>query len=361
MKIEELSFANFRNYDAFSLRDIGDLTIFIGRNGIGKTNILEAINLLTTGDSFRHAQIAQLLKEGSDASRIELNAADGNRSLQVSLSMEPGKKKYLLNGKKKSVSDLKGVLPSVSFVPDDLDLAKKGSSVKRDALDALGMQLSKNYYIVHRDYEKTIKYKNRLLKDEAPKTLIESINDTLIICASQLFSYRIALFSRIVPIVNGYYAEISQSGEDFGALYIASWGEEKGDVGSFTREDVKRLLASELEHRMEEEMVRGRSLVGPHVDQITFTLDNRDAAHFASQGQQRSIVLAWKLAEVETVKQSLGTHPVLLLDDVMSELDETRRSKLIDFVKDDIQTFVTATDLSCFTPELVKKARVVEL
>ena len=127
------------------------------------------------------------------------------------------------------------------------------------------------------------------------------------------------------------------------------------------RDDVREDLQRALNERMDEEYMRRKSVVGPHTDVITFNLANKDASHFASQGQQRSIVLAWKLAEVELVKQTLGTTPVLLLDDVMSELDGSRRDKLVDFVTDDMQTFITATDLSGFNENLLERARVIRL
>ena len=361
LKIGKISFSDFRNYERYVLEGVGPLTIFVGPNGVGKTNILEGINLLTAGETFRHAQISQLVREGKEQARLEIDSTDGNRSLKTSLLLEAGKKRYQVNGKAKSLSDLKGVLPSVSFTPDDLDLAKKSSSVKRDALDALGMQLSKNYYIVHRDYEKTVRYKNRLLKEEASRILIESVNDTLLLCGSQLFCYRVSLFDRMIPIMSGRYDDISHSGERFGASYVPSWDDRPLEDGVPARETVRKRLEEALSSTMEEERVRGRSLVGPHADKLSFTLDGRDVASYASQGQQRSIVLAWKLAEVETVKKSLGTAPVLLLDDVMSELDETRRDKLVKLVTDDTQTFMTATDLTGFNEELLGKAQVIRL
>ena len=361
LKIEKIKFLDFRNYDSFSLDGTGNLTVFIGDNGVGKTNILEGVSLLTSCESFRGAQIAQLVREGQPQARLEANISDGNRQLDVALTLEPGKKKYQINGKNKAITDMKGILPSVSFTPDDLELAKKSSSVKRAAVDSLGMQLSKSYHVVFRDFEKTIRYKNRLLKEEASDALIESINDTLVVCASQLYCYRVSLFRRMVPLVERYYADISQSGERFGATYIPSWADEPLDDGEVVRDQVKSVLTAKLHELMQEERMRHRSIIGPHVDKMTFSLDARDASQFASQGQQRSIVLAWKLAEVEMVRQTLGTAPVLLLDDVMSELDESRREKLVAFVNDDIQTFITATDLAVFNQDLLQRAQVVRL
>lgn len=374
MKLREISFSNFRNYQSFMLDNIGNLTILVGDNGVGKTNILEGIQLMTSGDSFRHAQIAQLIHEGAPFARIRTETSDGNRLMLTELTIEPGKKRYCVNGKAKSIVDIRGVLPAVVFTPDDLDLAKKSSSVKRDALDVLGMQLTRNYYIVRRDYEKVVRYKNRLLKEEASQALVESIDETLVTCGSQLFCYRLALFNRLVPLVKENYAHIvvgslgRGEGEEFGATYRASWTHLSGDgnlelaeFGAPDRNEVKEWLYKSLEKFREDERMRRRSLVGPHNDKIEFFLNGRDASNFASQGQQRSIVLAWKLAEVSLIRASLGTSPVLLLDDVMSELDGNRRDMLVRFVTNDIQTFITATDLSGFNTELLDRSSVVEL
>ena len=373
LRIESLSFADFRNYRKFELGDIDELTVFTGRNAIGKTNILEGIQLLTQASSFRNAQIAQLVRDGAERSLVDMRATDGNRLLDVSLLLEPGKRRYTVNGKAKHASDVRGVLPSVSFTPDDLQLVKKSSAAKRDALDGLGMQLTVNYSIVKRDYEKTIRYKNRLLRDEAPDDLVASINETLIACGAPLACYRMRLFHRMVPHVARIYEQLAAgegSNEAFTASYVPSWMRLMND-SAFPAEgedgvpddipSMREALAEKLQAAAREERRRGRSLVGPHGDGISFALSARDASQFASQGQQRSIVLAWKLAEVELVREVLGVRPVLLLDDVLSELDGARREMLVGFVTADIQTFVTATDLDGFAPELVERARVVAL
>lgn len=366
LRITGLKFRDFRNYDTFALEAIGPLTVLIGRNGIGKTNILEGVQLLTSCESFRHPQIAQLIRQGCTASYIEAHMSDENRQMDVGLSLETGKKRYSVNGKRKQAADVRGMLPAVTFTPDDLQLAKKSSSVKRQAIDELGMQLSRSYHVVAHDYEKALRYKNRLLKDEAPPLMVESINDTLVTCGAQLFCYRIALFGRMVPLVEQYYGRIAQSSEAFSASYQPSWdhlqqnSRELGDSRP-SKDEVKNLLYENLQRFASEERARRRSLVGPHNDKIAFNLAGQDTSLFASQGQQRSCVLAWKLAEVALVEQTLGMAPVLLLDDVMSELDETRRDMLVRFVTDDMQTFITATDLSYFNADLLEKAQVVSL
>ena len=372
LSVQSLRLSQFRNYEEYGLDDIGPLTVFIGRNGVGKTNILESLFLVASGGSFRNAHTVQFIRQGCEEASVAVEVGDESRHLDMRLLLEPGKKRYTVNGKAKHIADVKGTLPAVAFTPDDLELSKKSSSVKRHALDNLGTQLSKSYHVVARDFEKTVRYKNRLLKDEAPVDLIRAINDTLLVCATQLFCFRQALFNRMVPLASSYYSLISSEGELFDAQLIPSWEDDPENVETYgskharektayEKSDVNRLLSESLESRLREEMARKRCVVGPQGDAITFTLDGRDVAYFASQGQQRSIVLAWKLAEVEMVRQTLGTAPILLLDDVMSELDERRRSMLVDFVTEDVQTFITATDLSSFDGRLLDRARVEEI
>lgn len=401
MRIQSVTFRDFRSYERFSLADIGDLTILVGRNAAGKTNVLEGLQLLTSASSFRRPLISQLVREGAAHASLSIELSDGNRALTTELQLEPGKKRYLVNGKAKSAADVRGILPSVMFTPDDLQLAKKSSSVKRDAIDELGSQLNRSYYIVRRDYEKTIRYKNRLLKDDADPLLVESINESLITCGAQLYCLRRSLFERMLPAVTSNYAALSQGGEIFHTRYVPSWDKlagaqepaERVGVGAFRREsaesastaasqgaaegdgsaashhaptrfhppEIREKLAEELARYAREERARHRSLVGPHNDQILFALDGHDASSFASQGQQRSIVLAWKMSEVTVTQEILGVNPVLLLDDVLSELDSERRRMLVGFVTEDVQTFVTTTDLSGFDGGLVDRARIVEL
>ncbi len=383
LRLTSLRLRDFRSYHDYALEGIGNLTIFVGRNGVGKTNILEAIALVTSTQSFRAGQIVQFVSDSAESALICAELSDENRLLTTELSLEPGKKSYRVNGKAKKTADIRGMLPSVAFTPDDLQLVKRSSSMRRDALDNLGLQLSANYYVVRKDYEKVIRYKNRLLKDEASPSLIESINETLLTCGSQLFCYRVALMQRLMPLIASNYSVIAQDGESapgegepvaegrqepLQGSYQASWQHlaEEGEVDLSSehvphREEVRAKMVQALERFGPQELARKRSLVGPHNDKIFFSLAGRDASLFASQGQQRSLVLAWKLAEVETVRQSTGASPVLLLDDVMSELDATRRDMLVRFVTDDTQTFITATDLSGFNESLLARAQVIRL
>ena len=185
LRIERIAFRNFRNYESFELAGLGPLTVLVGPNAVGKTNVVEGVQLLTALQSFRRPSLDQMVRQGAGFARLDADVTDGSRELALSLQVSEGKKRYLLNGKGKRTADLKGLVPSVTFTPDDLELAKGASAVKRAALDALGSQLSANHYVIKKDYEKVVRYKNRLLKDDAPPELVASVNETLVTCGAQ--------------------------------------------------------------------------------------------------------------------------------------------------------------------------------
>lgn len=364
LSINHISFRDFRSYERFDLDGIGPLTVLVGPNAVGKTNVIEGIQLLTAQTSFRHAPVEQLMRTGCDVARLTADVSDGNRQLQLELQMSEGKKKHLLNGKPKRTADLKGIVPSVTFTPDDLDLAKGSMSIRRAALDALGSQLSANHYLIRRDYEKVLRHKNRLLKDEAHDALIESMNETLVTCGAQLACYRAALFEKLAASMASYYKEITDGEEALVACYVPSWEPHDPSIPAtfvFGRDDARAALAAALVRRAQDERIRHRALVGPHADHIEFFIDGKNAALYGSQGQQRSVVLAFKLAEAALIEDILHQKPVLLLDDVMSELDAARRRALVAFISGDIQTFITTTNLSYFDDDLLSTASVVEL
>ena len=351
LAIAHISFLNFRSYEAFDLDGIGPLTVLVGPNAAGKTNVVEGIGLLTAQSSFRHAPVDQLVRAGAPFARLTADVTEG-------------KKKHLLNGKPKRTADLKGLVPSVTFTPDDLELAKGAMSVRRAALDALGSQLSANHYLIRRDYEKVLRHKNRLLKDEAPAALVGAMNETLVTCGAQLSCYRAALFEKLAASMASYYAEITDAHERLDAGFVPSWEEHDPlsfATRTFGRDEAREALADALARRGGEERVRKRALVGPHADRIEFFIDGKNAALFGSQGQQRSVVLAFKLAEATLIQDILRQKPVLLLDDVMSELDAARRRALVAFISGDIQTFITTTNLAYFDDDLLGGARIVEL
>lgn len=361
LSIRELSFKNFRNYQSFLLEDITPLTILVGPNAVGKTNIVEGIQLLTSHNSFRRPLMRQLIREGCQEASLSAEVVGGQRHLTLESRITDGKKLHILNGKTKTTTELKGFLPSVIFTPDDLQLVKGAPSKRRHALDELGSQLSANHYQITQDYEKVIQQKNRLLKEQPDPLLLQSYNEVIVRVGATLEVYRRALFNRLKSAMTDYYAAITQTGELLSGDYISSWMDGSKTVTEVSKDEVSQRLAEALDIKLSEEIYRGRCLVGPHVDKIELSINNLSVGDFASQGQQRSVVLAWKLAEVQLIQEILRQQPVLLLDDVMSELDESRRTALISALAGEIQTFITTTNLTYFSEDLLDKAHVVRL
>lgn len=369
LHIDTVRFEDFRSYTSFELNGLSGTTILVGPNAVGKTNAIEGMQLLTACGSFRNSRSADLIRWGKERARLSARFVSDMRDLDVAVDIRPGVRSYALNGKKRAVQDLQGTLPSVTFSPDDLSLVKGSQSARRAAIDLLGCQLSRNHRIIKRDYEKLVKHKNALLRDEAPALLLESVNDMLAPTALQLFLYRQALVSNLAKRMAATYAVIADGAECIEVSYVPSWEEDHVQQASrvqpmtlfYSKESASDALHRALHRRSVEERARRRSVVGPHADHIEFFIDGRNASLFASQGQQRSLVLAWKAAEVGIMEEMLDVAPVLLLDDVMSELDAQRRSALMNLVSSGSQVFMTATDVSFFDEDALSAANVLEL
>jgi DNA replication and repair protein RecF len=366
--VTSLRLADFRNYESFELQPHPALTVFVGPNAAGKTNIIEALQLVTTASSFRRPRWEDLVRWGAQDAHVTMWAEEGERRLDVDLvASQGGTKVFTVNGQTRHrTSDVTGRLPSVVFTPDDLDLVKGPAERRRSAIDDLGSQLSSGYAALKRDFGRVVKQRNALLKEDAGAAALAPWDAQLVAFGARLVTHRLGLLERLMGEAARHYADLA-GGEALSWRYDDRCGLHGGESGDDARRptptpmDAEAAIKSELLRRAAEERRRASTLVGPHRDDIVFMIDERDARAFASQGQQRTIALAWKMAEVGLVEDVLHTRPLLLLDDVMSELDESRRSALGALVMDRTQTFVTTTNLAYFTPRLLADATVVEL
>lgn len=358
--VTHLQLAGFRNYRQREFSLSRNLTILVGPNATGKTAVVEALQLLTAGRSFRKPTPGDLVRKGASEARLGLTAEDGPRLLGIELQVtKEGGKTYLLNGKPvRARSGITGVLPSVVFAPDDISMVKGPAEGRRAALDALGEQLSKTYGTLRREYERALRQRNALLKDAASSTRGDEWDETLADLGARLTSHRVRLLERVFRGAGGAYGTVS-SGESLSMRYDMPWNPRQNE--GTEKESVKEALLGELRRRAGEERDRGMTLSGPHRDDVLFAVDGDDSRSFASQGQQRSIVLAWKIAEVSVVEEVTGNTPLLLLDDVMSELDEARREMLAELVKGHAQTVITTANLQYFSPSLLETAELVTL
>ena len=351
-----LSAYNYRSFPSYELELDPGVTILVGRNAAGKTNLVEALQLLTSGQSFRKPRVDELLMDGCEFGRITLSLEGEGREVQMSCLFEDGKKAFERNGKKVRASGVRGVLPSILFCPDHLDMVKRSASVRRAALDDFGVQLNAQYGKLAASYTRILEQRNSLLKDEqCPEELLRAWDDSLVTTGAALMMHRIALTERIRSHFVHVYSLIAPQ-ETAGIEYRPSIGTLPAG-----RPEAEGMLAEALASKRDDERRRGVTLVGPHRDDVLFTIDGRPARDYGSQGQQRSVVLAWKMAEVQVTRDILGMDPLLLLDDVMSELDEARRDAIMAFVEGGIQTVVTTTNLGYFSSGILSAARVVEV
>lgn len=358
--IKSVQLKQFRNYKEFLLEDLETLTIFVGKNAVGKTNIIEGIRLLTGISPLRNVKVKDYILDGEKEASVAIRVIGDNRDLLLKTSITEGKRKYFINEKAKTITEMRGIVPSVVFTPDDLSIVKGTSRNKRKALDNLGFQINVNYAKVVKDYEQIIRQKNKLLKEEKDATFLDSINEVVLTCGTQLLCYRLRLFQVIKPYVESCYKEISGNNEECELHYISCWDEEL-TLYEINKEKFRSALENEQKEKQKQEEQRGLSIVGPHSDKIVFLINGKDASNFGSQGQQRSLVLAWKISEAKVIQGILGVDPILLLDDVMSELDSTRRKQLTKFALQGMQTFITTTTLDYFTEELLAHARIIQL
>jgi len=358
LTVTRVALSGFRNYEDFELAPDRSLTVLVGPNAVGKTNLIEAIQLLTAVDSFRKPAWADVVRWGAEEARLVLEATGDDRRLVIQLRISRGGgREYRVNEKvRRRLVDVAGILPSVIFTPDDLRLVKDSAEKRRATLDMLGTQLSPAYSSMRAEYERLIKQRNAALREDgADEEQMRVYDEQLISSGSRFYESRTRLFGRLSRAMEEAHHGLVP-GSELRPVYMASWQRD-----GLEEEDSAVAITRHLEMKRRDERVRRTSLVGPHRDEMIFLIDGKDARSFASQGQQRTVALAWKIAEVMVIEDISGQPPMLLLDDVMSELDERRRHALAMFVGRAAQTIMTTTNVGYFEKDLLSRACVVEL
>lgn len=365
-----LSVRNFRSYEEFTLELDAGVTVLAGPNAAGKTNLVEALQILTAGRSFRTTSPAPLVRAGETRASAELLVEGDGRRVDLGWRAETDvvaaagnlavKRTFTRNGKNVTVAGMRGVLPSVLFYPDHLDIVKRAAVERRSALDEFGVQLSESYAQLLGAYRKTLEQRNSLLRGGfADPVLLSSWDEALISAGISVMRHRAALLERVRGHFHRVYAAIS-GGEEADAVYEPSVPLAV-PVTEASADDLEEAFRAALAAHRGEDLARGHTSVGPQRDDVAMSIAGLPARTFASQGQQRSLVLAWKIAEVEVVRDILGRPPLLLLDDVMSELDADRRRAVMRFVQEGIQTVITTTNLGYFEGDVLDRAKVVRV
>lgn len=361
LSIDRVYVRDFRSYEAFSIELDPCLTIIVGPNASGKTNLVEAIELLTRAASFRTSSWVEAIREGSEGNaRLGLEATGGGRSFEVDLEISKASRRvYRVNGKvRRAINQVASVIPCVVFTPEDLRLVKDAAEKRRAALDGLGSQLSPTYARLKTDYDKVLRQRNTILRDDSVSAGdLDLWTDRLIEVGSSLTTHRLRLFNRLEKAMDTTYSQLAGDGP-LSSRYVPSW---ERDGVPLSNDGIAETMRQHLALKRDAEKARRISLSGPHRDDIVFKINEREARAYGSQGQQRTIALSWKLAEVAVITEIAAQKPILLLDDVMSELDEKRRHALAAFVGSVAQTVMTTTNIGYFEDSLLSRAKVISL
>lgn len=350
MHIQELYLRNFRNYVGLEIKASPYLNILVGDNAQGKTNILEAVYYTATGRSHRTNREAELLRWQENFFQIVIMAEKYARSFKIEITvLADGRRKIKVNGvPKKRISEMVGEINVVLFSPEDLMLVKGGPAIRRKYLDVEISQVNPSYYHNLLNYNKILLQRNSLLRSirdrkEDPETL-EIWNGQLAEFGSRIIAKRIDVLKKITPLARLMHRKITAGQEELEIRYYCSVDLKEDYVG----DNIKDRFLKAISLRREEEINRGITLTGPHRDDLGLFIHGKDMRLFGSQGQQRTCALSLKMAELEFIRGETGEYPVLLLDDVMSELDDHRRKFLLEVVYNNIQTFISTTTMNYF-------------
>ena len=363
MQIARLTLEDFRSYDRAEVALSPGLTAFVGPNGAGKTNLLEAVHLLARGDSPRADDDAETIRWGASMARVAADAVRTDAPERVEMLLfapvageRRRPRRYLIDGAAKRPEDALGRIVVVAFFPEDVDLLSEAPSARRRYLDAMITQVERRHRSESREYQRVVEQRNALLRalreEGAAPTEELAFWDAELCRLAALISIR--RMRAVHELRAPFRAAIERwSGEhDVDVAYATAAEGETSDERSAA---YGRLLAE----KRDRELWQGSTLVGPHREDLAVTSGGRDLPSFASRGEQRSVVLALKLAEAAWLRERTGTTPVFLLDDVLSELDADRRQRLIDALPEGAQSLLTSALPAGLPPRFASDAAVV--
>ncbi len=355
MFVERIKLTGFRNYNDEQIDFLPGINLLVGKNAQGKTTVLEAIYFSAIGRSPKTTRDSELINWQKDNGSflVKLQKKSGTKDIEVFFSKSQKKVIRVNKVNLLKIGDLLGNLNVVFFSPDELKLVKDAPQDRRKFLDTDISQLSKNYFYILTKYNKIVDQRNKLLKNSDNKKLVEQtlpIWDTqLAEAGSKIIMYRMQFLDKLKVIAKEAHSYITSEKENLELEYVGITGRDE--------EDIKQKLLIALKQTKEKDLKLGYTNIGPHRDDIKLVVDTVDIRSFGSQGQQRTVALSLKLAELEIFKEEVGEYPVLLLDDVLSELDQERQRRLLAYAKK-LQTIITATQ---YDPFMFQDANIIKI
>ena len=369
MRIKSLKLLYFRNYLSTNIETHPSLNVLVGNNANGKTNIIESIFCLALGKSYRTKSDSECIMFGETATAMSCVVSKNNKNLDIMLGINnKGKSAKIAGVKKTKLTDFVGELNVVLFSPEDLQIVKGSPALRREFINREFYQFSRIYHKYNLMYQHLLKQRNSYLKDmrknpkdEMALTYLETLTSQLAKVALYITKERVSFVQDISKLTYENMLNISNGQETLKIRYKSSVLEalniKDTEDEAFTEENLTNIIM----RKSFDDIMRGSTKIGPQHDDLEFYINDLDAKMFASQGQQRSIVLSLKLAEINYLKDKTGTYPVLLLDDVLSELDKNRQLKLLDAINENVQTFITTPSISDIKEDLLKKAKVFKI
>jgi len=358
LKIERLKLINFRNYSNLEIGLNPEINIFIGENGEGKTNILESIYILSLTKSNRQGLEENLIKFKEEIAKVEGLIRSNDLIKKQEVHITKNKKQLFINGKEiRRNREYISNFCVIAFTPNDLEIVKGSPNTRRNMLNIDISQLHNNYISYLNEYNQVIKIRNEYLKKmnlngNSDIRYLDVINEQMIMKSIKIYEYRYSFFEKVNELLPNIFKKITGL-DNLKLSYNSSI-----HVDVFNESEIRKKLETKLKKNLNIEMMQGMTLTGPHRDDFSFDLNGIDMKNFSSQGQQRMAVISLKIALIYLFKKELGEYPVLLLDDIFSEIDTKKRNKIIKYLKGDIQSIITTTDINDINEELISNAQV---
>ena len=376
MYVEKLKLKNYRNYNEIEIDFDKNINIIYGNNAEGKTNLIESIYMCSASKSHKNIKENEIIKFNELESHIKIFIKKENdKNIVIDIQLNKDKKKGIAINKVKinKISEFLGIFNVIMFAPEDLNIIKEGPSVRRKFLDIEICQIDKLYVSSLNNYNKTLNQRNALLKDINLSTpvnkkdlidMLDTYDEKLVEYGTEIIKKRKKNIEKLAELIKDIHYKISDDKEELIIDYEndvwASYASQNVDANFNSLEKIKKIYIKKLKETRDQDIKNQYTGVGPHRDDISFKIDDKDIRKFGSQGQKKTAAISLKLAELQIVRENINEMPVLLLDDVFSELDETRQKLLVSNLKN-IQTIITCTGIKKNIYDLLNPNKIFQV
>lgn len=354
MIIDDLKLLNFRSYSALNLNFNSKLNIIYGMNGAGKTNIVEAIYALSLTKSFRTNQDNLMIMRDKNVAKVEANIINNDDKKNYQLILQNHEKKVKINNNKiDKLSDYVADIFMILFNPDDLKIIKESPALRRKFINIELSQLDRNYILYLNGYNKILKQRNIYLKEmyingTLSKSYLDIMTEKMVDYGIKIHEIRKRFINKISEKISKNYLKIFEYG-NLNIKYVSDYDDKKDNI------------LRKYQQYLKKDMLLGKTTYGVHRDDIEFELDGYSLKDCGSEGQQKNAIIAFKMSEIDIVKEEKGYYPILIFDDLSSELDKNKINNILDMFDDKVQTFITTTSIDYFTDEILNKAKVIKV